>query len=104
MTCPVLLLRGRLSRRRAVARAVDQVHPDAHSRGPGGGGALVVGVRGGFGTRPRYLIVCLWPLPLVPGGGGYPPPRMVYGHSQSSVGEGVATKAAPTATAENISL
>ena len=31
MTCPVRLLQGQLSRRRAVARAVDQVHPDAHS-------------------------------------------------------------------------
>ena len=31
MICPVRLLRGRPSRRRAVARVVDQVHPDAHS-------------------------------------------------------------------------
>ena len=31
MTYPVWQLEGRLSRRRAVARAVDQVHPDAHS-------------------------------------------------------------------------
>ena len=42
MTCPVCLLQGRLSRRRAVARAVDQVHPDAHfeSKSEGGGGDL----------------------------------------------------------------
>ena len=42
MTCPVRLLQARLSRRRAVARAVDQVHPDAHSESmlglPLGGG------------------------------------------------------------------
>ena len=31
MTCPVSLFQGWLSRRRAVARAVDQVHRDAHS-------------------------------------------------------------------------
>ena len=31
MTCPVYLLRGWPSHRWAVARAVDQVHPDAHS-------------------------------------------------------------------------
>ena len=30
MTCPISLLQGRLSQRRAVARAVDHVHPDAH--------------------------------------------------------------------------
>ena len=31
LSCLTPVLRGRLSQRRAVARAVDQVHPDAHS-------------------------------------------------------------------------
>ena len=31
MACPVTLLRGWLSQRRAAARAVDQLHPDAQS-------------------------------------------------------------------------
>ena len=31
LSCLTPVLRGRLSRRRAVARAVDQVHLDAHS-------------------------------------------------------------------------
>ena len=66
---------------------------------------------GGGGTRPRYLIVCLWRRLLATAhsdplwartcfgcvwGGGDPPPPMVYGHSNTSWGGGFERSAAYT--------
>ena len=85
--------RGRLSRRRAVARAVDQVHPDAHEGGRVWTQKLahqqwpdksvptvnfVVSHNGHFGLDGGGVV--RW------GGGANPPSPTVYGHSNTSLG------------------
>ena len=81
MTCPFGLLRGRLSQRRGVARAVDQVHPDAHSESMLGLPApALTCTRGCVHQQDNFPERGFWG----GGPGGTPPPPTVVSRSTTS--------------------